>query len=168
MEDNLMKCEVCEFKTNSEAGLKIHIGKLHKEKCGECGKTFRTKEKFKRYMEAKETFANIDPKENTYHHMKLEHFRDDEKCFGIFKHNYSEKLPILILHCEECWTGSYSPCADLPQKPTKIDTVLVDKLDNSPTLHMLLSLVVLGDLTMAGCFVDWDCLKKVLIEHKMA
>ena len=111
---------------------------------------------------------NIDPKENMHHQMKLKQFRENEKCYGIFSNNYSEMLPILILHCEECWTGSDSPCDDLPHKSTTMDTVMMDKLDNSPTLHILLSMVVLGDLTMAGCFVDWDCLQKILMEHKMA
>ena len=166
--ENVFNCEMCEFRTNSESGLKIHIGKVHKEKCERCDKTFRSREKLNRHIKAKEMLDNIDPKESKHLDMKLKPFREDEKCFGIFKDSDSEIHPILILHCEECWTGTDSFCADLPGKPTTTDTVMMDKLDNSPTLHMLLSLVVLGDLTLAGCFVDWDCLQKILRENKMA
>ena len=33
-------CEECEFQTESDKGLKIHIGRMHEVKCKLCGEKF--------------------------------------------------------------------------------------------------------------------------------
>ena len=72
--------------------------------------------------------------------------------------------PCMILHYDECWYRSGHECPDLPD-----ETELQKNNFNCNTIthtiaHNPLTDIVLGDLTMAGCYVDWDLLKKGLMK----
>ena len=86
----------------------------------------------------------------------INHFNLDEKCLGVFDLNMGENSPCMILHYDECWYTSGHECPDLPD-----EIELQTDIYNSPTItHIPLTSNVMGDLTLAGCYVDWDLLKK--------
>ena len=95
--------------------------------------------------------------------LKLDFFILSESCLAIYdvkRENF--EVPFILLHSENCWFRSGHICPDLPDHNLNVE--LMDKTDslvNSNITHTFLQSVVLGDLTMSGCFIDWDVVKSL-------
>ena len=163
-DDELFQCEVCEFQTQHKNGLKIHLSKVHKNKCDQCGKTFTNKKSLNRHIQAKVTFSNIDPTNSPKKDMNIEILKSDESCLVVF--DSLERNKLIVLHSFECWSRKEHSCAYLPPEALEKDSVLKDPDLNALTLHTEISYVVMGDLTMAGCYVDWNCVQKMIAGQK--
>ena len=50
LKSHLISCDQCEFTTESKAGLKIHMGKKHEEKCDVCDERFAGSTKLKTHI----------------------------------------------------------------------------------------------------------------------
>ena len=86
--------------------------------------------------------------------MKVDMIRNDEACLAVFEQVLHNKL--LVLHSWSCWNREEHSCADLLEK----DLVINDRELN--TRHTDIGTVVMGDLSMAGCYVDWDAVKTII------
>ena len=166
-------CEKCSFVTEHRVGLKIHQSKAHLESCEYCGKNLKTKDRLRRHMKMEETLEMISDKKTRDSDLELKQLADDEVCLGIvsLKDPRDDGLPVLYLHCEECWTKSGHFCPHLPldRKPQEDDvslpiedSFLLDYDKYNPTKHVMMEWLVVGDITMPGCYPDWDVVKKIL------
>ena len=147
------KCDYCDFSTENRKGLKIHIGRIHKLKCGDCDLNFQDEECLHRHMSAKTLLSNIDPQISPDETMRIEILRNDETCLVILDQTLNNNL--LQLHCWSCWSREVRYCPDLPP-----ESVLNDAHYNGR--HTDIGSIVLGDLTMAGCYVDWDQATRII------
>ena len=90
--------------------------------------------------------------------MKLDIFKADEGCFAIYDKKSSAKL--LMLHDYGCWSREKRSCEDLPpENALKTDFASIDA---NKSLHTDIGTVVMGDLSMAGCYVDWAMAKMII------
>ena len=137
--ETLNYCEFCDFKTHYCKGLKIHMGKSHKNKCKSCDKTFPDVDSLKRHEKAEMILDHADPLESPD---KLQHLSLNKNGEPYIEVMTVLDEPIARLYFEEC----------LEQE--------------KHLLHLAISMVVLGDLSEPGCFVDWDSLSTLLREHK--
>ena len=129
-------------------------GRVYKLSCEECGAIFYTREKLKRHKDCKQNLANIDDKESPTKDMSIEAVGNDETCLVISRNTTKEVL--LYLHCDECWNRSRHSCPNLP---------VMDTLTEA-SLHLPNCSVVLGDLAMAGCYMDWSNVESILLKMK--
>ena len=99
-----------------------------------------------------------------------------EKCIGIFSTNIpgDDDLPDILLHSEECWNKSGPLCPDFPRglnlPPDELqlpnDDGIFEDLDYyEPTLHTNMANLLVWDLTVIGCFPDWDNIQKIMKKY---
>ena len=167
-EDEDYPCDQCDFRTKKKNGLKVHIGRVHSMKCKSCGEVFILKEKFERHFKLEIMMENICETACDDLNLVLDKNKPDEICLAVFsqKEAREDGLPLLYLHGSECWTRSGHVCSDLPPMvgidPDPEDTIFVDYDFYNPIKHSMLELVVMGDLSMGGCYPDWARVKQVL------
>ena len=92
--------------------------------------------------------------------MKLELLKSDESCFVVIDSLEMKKL--LVLHSYDCWSRLEHSCDALPPEATEKNSVLKDPTMKSTILHTEISYVVMGDLTMAGCYIDWESARNII------
>ena len=92
--------------------------------------------------------------------MKLGILRSDEVCFAIFDQILNNKL--LLLHSWSCWSRGKHSCIDLPPEEVLENECVVLNDSEYNTRHTDIGTVVLGDLSMAGCYVDWEVAKTIM------
>ena len=148
------KCDHCEFVTKHKNGLKIHIGRVHKLKCENCEQNVQDEDCLQRHKSAKKVLANIDPHLSPDETMKLEILRNDESCLVILDAILNTNL--LQLHCWSCWSRDDHSCPDLPPESVS------DEQPRYNTRHTDIGSVVMGDLSMAGCYLDWNQAKMMI------
>ena len=141
--------------------LVIDIGRVHRTKCEDCNKIFDDDSKLKRHKEAKVTMDNIDPKINPRLQMKLELLNKDEICFYILSTFNQDKNPLLILHSWNCWSKVGHCCPDSPES-TREENAIINMQADLNTTHTYIGNIVMGDLAMAGCYIDWDQIEKIV------
>ena len=167
-EEETYPCDQCEFKTEKKKGLKVHIGRVHSMKCKSCKEVFILKENFERHLKLETTLEHICESECDDLSLVLDKNKSDEICLAIFskKEAREDGLPLLYLHGSECWTRSGHVCPDLPINvgidPDPEDDLFADYDFYNPTKHSMLELVVMGDLSMGGCYPDWARVKQML------
>ena len=106
---------------------------------------------------------NIEPTSSPENKLKLDKLRADEKSFAIFDQSSDEKL--MILHDNGCWTRSEHSCEYLPPE-SALQQIESASIGPSNTLHLDIGMIVLGDLSMPGCYVDWAAVKIMLAEQR--
>ena len=152
-EQESFRCDQCAFTTEHRKGLKIHITRTHKSKCEECELTFKDEDCLNRHLDGKQLISNIDPHVSPDKALKLKMLRKDEKCLVIHDEMLNQNL--LQLHSWSCWSREEHSCQDLPP-----ENVLV--YPHHSTKHTDIGLVVMGDLSVAGCYMDWDIAKTII------
>ena len=123
---------------------------MHRLNCEQCGLTFTDEESQERHFQAKQILNNIDKKEEG--NLKLDLYKDDEKCLGIFDTRSSDRSPLVILHSDECWYNQVlkqAPgnltCTSLRDK-TELEIKLLSATapaDDTTFLNMLSILLVI-------------------------
>ena len=108
----------------------------HKHKCEECGKTFISRENLERHRIAKIILKNSDPLNSPDANKKLS-----------------------LIDFEVVITNPLCPVALLYFEAHRV-------LEHSDVPHFAVELVVLGDLSESGCYVDWAALSMALDKHK--
>ena len=107
--------------------------------------------------------SNIDPKCSPENDLILDKLRTDEKCLAVY--DQRSKLKLIILHENGCWGRDDHSCEDLPPEDALQETEYAS-IDSNKTLHMDIGMIVLGDLSVAGCYVDWAAAKNILAGQK--
>ena len=123
-EVELFQCDICDFSTENKKGLAIHISKVQKKKCDECGMRFECKDKLERHMKAKKLYSVIDPKSSPDKEMKLDFLQNDETCLVVYGPLGLRRF--LVLHSSECWSRVNQSCYCLPPETSEKDSVLKD------------------------------------------
>ena len=163
------ECEMCDFTSKKEVGLKIHVSKMHKYNCDECEKSFEHRDQLERHRSAKEILSNISVTHNDELNLVIKKHLDNEMCLGIFSTQKprDDFLPSVFLHSSMCWDRSGHTCPDLPEdlEADNPGNTFVDYNYYIPTLHCPQDLLVCGDTSLAGCFMDWVECKKMITEN---
>ena len=82
-----------------------------------------------------------------------------------------DNLPMLFLNFSDCWNKSGHSCQDLPETDLYADdkeNIILNHEYYDPTLHAMLEWVVLGDISMKGCYPDWSSVKEMIEENMCA
>ena len=134
-------------------------------------------ENLKRHNEALTILNNISDKSNDSKRLILKPHLIEEKCLGIFStaNPRDDNLPTIFLHSEECWNVCGHSCPQTRKLPPdelylpNDDGVLADLDYYVPTLHTNMAMLVMGDLTVVGCYPDWDSIDRIVKKYtKMA
>ena len=123
--------------------------KSHKFSCVECNLVFKTKDSHDRHIECKTNLTRIDDQESPTGEMKLEAICNDEICLTIVDMKTRDNL--ILLHSNDCWSQTGHQCGH--QKKT---------MNKDTPKHMLICSLVLGDLSMDGCYLDWVSVETIL------
>ena len=137
----MYSCESCEFETFNGNGLKIHSSRKHKHKCDDCGKVFSSRENLDRHKKAKMILKNSNP------------LNSPDATKKLRLNDFGEPF------IEVVSTDSLCPVALL-----SFETHQVLKYHDVPLFDI--EIVVLGDLSEEGCFVDWAAVSMVLGKHE--
>ena len=143
---HVFSCELCEFNTLHESGLKIHFGKCHKNQCPGCGRSFKTRESLDKHRFAEMILRHSEPLESPDKSRKIKMNENGDPCLEVFDSDL--RKPLAILHVDDC----QEKCTDISA---------------SPILHTALNSVVLGELSEPGCFVDWSSFSALLEQHRL-
>ena len=76
---------------------------MHYLKCEQCQELFKEKEQLIRHNFSEELIKTIE--NDSFEELKVEHFRKDEACVGVYSSTLDQDIPIVHLHSEECWNG---------------------------------------------------------------
>ena len=154
------------MKTEHERGLKVHVTRKHKLACENCDQLFEDKQHLQKHLKVEEVYKNIEDKNDEQSDFELKIHRADQACFVVSSETNprDDKLPVLYLHCSDCWTQSSDSCQDLPEAEEKENVILNNEFYN-PTLHAMLEWAVIGDITMQGCYLDWPKVKQMIDEN---
>ena len=87
-----INCEQCEFQTESEKGLKIHMGRMHEVKCKLCGEKFAGESKLQTHT----CRVHVTNPSNSSFYMKNWYL--DTECIRIFCGEKKEKIARLHSH----------------------------------------------------------------------
>ena len=111
------ECENCDFKTEHERGLKVHVTRKHKLACEFCVQIFKEKEHLQRHLKMEEVFRNIEDEKSEEFGLELKIQRVDEICCVVVSeaNPRDDNLPVLFLHSSDCWNQSGHSCQDLPE-----------------------------------------------------
>ena len=168
-ESNLFYCESCDFKTEHERGLKVHHSRKHKFACETCDKRFERSDDLDKHAKVEEFFENICEKKSEEFGLEFKMHSSDEPCFAIFAEKLprDDSLPAIYLHCAECWSQPGHSCKDLPDPDNQVerDEVILNHGSYNPTLHAMLELVLLGDIKMKGCYLDWVKVQEMIAKN---
>ena len=159
--DEAHECYSCDFKSKTDQGLRIHVGKMHHFKCDQCDETFTRRSCLEKHKNCKEILKLI--KNPTNGDFKIGKFRRDETCIGIFSDKIRNQndlgVPVIFLHSMECWQDTGLSCPELSPDHKPDERVVVDCVDLNVILHMMQqSFVIMG-------MVDWDSVKETVAEH---
>ena len=98
--NQLFYCDLCEFNTKHSSGLKIHVGKCHKNKCENCGKTFSGKDFLDRHNIAEMIVNHADPLESPDNAKKLVINEDGEPYLEVISNDCNKNNPIALIYFE--------------------------------------------------------------------
>ena len=141
-----LECDLCDFKTNKEVGLKIHKSKKHIVKCEECGKNIQSEVFLKSHICDIDSIDN--PEEGDYF---IDEKVDTSDCFTISRMNQANPNKILVnLHSKECWESGSCYELPLPASPNPV------KNPNN-VLNILVCSVINSRV------VDWDKVSSLVI-----
>ena len=125
-------CEECEFQTESDKGLKIHIGRMHEVKCKLCGEKFAGERKLLTH-----TFrVHVTNPTNCSFYMKDWYVYTE--CIRVFCGE--KKKEVAILHSHKCTHEKY--CPDFPPESAplrgeiSIDEDEIVHIDAFPSLNV--------------------------------
>ena len=124
----LYSCDQCDFTTESEKGLKIHMGKMHEVTCTSCREKLAGEAKLKSHM----CRIHIENPNSEYLYMKNWVLRDN--CIQVYGHE--EKKEIALLHCKHCTDESY--CFEFPSGLTNKNR----QEDGDGLIHLKASLYI--------------------------
>ena len=93
---------------------------------------------------------------------------EDENCPGIFATNFhhpsGECVPLLYLHCSECWLGSGRSCTESAGNTDKQQKVVINTELDFNTLHVHQDTVV--TLRVDKQYqLNWEEAVKIIQEH---
>ena len=128
-------CDQCDFTTESEKGLKIHLGKMHEVTCTSCGEKFAGEAKLKTHM----CKIHIENPNSEYLYMKNWVVKDN--CIQVYGHK--EKKEIALLHCKHCTDESF--CYEFPSGLTNRSK----QVDEEGLIHLKASLY------LQSTNIDW-------------
>ena len=132
---------------------------MHYIKCEQCQELFKEKEQLIRHNFSEELIKTIE--NDSFEELKVEHFRKDEACVGVYSSTLDQDIPIVHLHSEECWNGWGHSCPILPgdHKPDKkLETSM---LDYNLCLHMEQTAVI----SVGADCVNWETIVKIIEEN---
>ena len=160
------KCEYCDFITEHQVGLKIHVSKTHKKKvkCVDCEETFSNESDYERHKEGHDIMNKLFEEESDTFGLKVQLYKSEEACLGLFSSTKprDDGLPSLFLHSEECWVRAGHSCPDLPP-PKDYDWTEHDAIPDydfyEPTL---MDKLVLGHTSLEGYRMDWARMEKII------
>ena len=142
------ECDMCDFKTDKEVGLKIHKSKKHTVTCEECGKKIQSEVYLKSHICDIDTIDN--PEEGDFF---IDEKVDTSDCFTISKINQVNPNKILVnLHSKECWESGSCYELPLPASPNPV------KNPNS-VLNILVCSVINSGV------VDWNKVSSLVIGY---
>ena len=101
---NIHSCEQCDFSTESEKGLKIHMSRMHEVKCSDCDEKFAGETRLKSHM----CRIHIENPDSEYLYMKNWFIKDT--CIQVF--GKEEEKNVALLHCKHCTEIEY--CSEFP------------------------------------------------------
>ena len=110
-------CMQCNFTSESDKGLKIHMGKMHELKCLDCDGTFAGESKLKTHM----CRLHVVNPASTFFYMKNWYIKNS--CISIY--SKEQKKEVAVLHSEPCTKSK--PCSEFP--PNLKNNVRVDDKD---------------------------------------
>ena len=89
----------CDFKTKTDKGIKVNIGRVHSIKCKTCDEKFTSKERLERHIKVKSLMDNLCETGNEELGLELYKHRSDELCLAVFSNTAvrDDGLPLLYL-----------------------------------------------------------------------
>ena len=100
----LHSCDQCDFTTENEKGMKIHMGRMHEVTCTSCAEKFAGENKLKTHM------CKIYIENPNSEQLYMKNWVLKDSCIRVFGHK--EKKEVALLHCRHCTHTSY--CSDYP------------------------------------------------------
>ena len=96
--------------------MKVHIGRVHTNKCETCNEKFTSKDKFERHRKLNILLDNLGETKSGDYGLEIIKHRNDELCLAVVsqKEVRDDGLPLLYLHSLDCWNRSGHVCPDLP------------------------------------------------------
>ena len=131
-------CDQCNFTSESNKGLNIHMGRMHEVKCDKCNEKFGGDLKFETHM------CRIQVTNPTFNSIYMKNWYIQNECIQLFCNE--DKKQIAILHSKEC--VNLKPCPDLPKKIISGEIIK----DLNDILH------ILGYPLTNIDTIDWDIL----------
>ena len=101
---NTHTCEQCDFRSESEKGLKIHMGRMHEVTCDACNEKFAGQKKLNTHM------CRIHLKNPSIEFLYMKNWYLKHECIRVFCN--SEKKLLAILHSRNCIETNN--CTDFP------------------------------------------------------
>ena len=116
-------CNQCDYTSESEKGIKIHMGRKHEVKCDKCNEKFGGDQKLRTHM------CRIHVTNPTYKSIYIKDWYLRSECIRIFCNE--EKKQLAILHSKDC--EEENPCHESPEN-FKFEVTVKDK-DGMIHLH---------------------------------
>ena len=135
-------CVFCNYKTDSENSLKVHIRANHDWKCKACDLAFETNSKLDGHI------CKTNIRHPTYGNLYINNWILTKGCTPIF--NNCTKKKVVNIHHKDCWRR-ICPCPEL--KPNISDRIPVDE---NEVLHCNVSRFVRNGL------VNWPQLVRLM------
>ena len=139
-----VSCEECAFTSESEKGVKIHMGRMHETVCDDCKEKFAGNAKLKTHI----CRMHIDNPNSELLYMKNWVVRDT--CIRVFSH--SEQQEVALLHCKQCTGGT--PCSEFP--PGLANRVRQD--DENDLIHLR------AENYLRSTKIDWGFIQNHIFE----
>ena len=103
-------CDICDFSSKNENGLKIHVGKMHELECKSCKSIFTSETKLKDRM----CRLHVSNPSNKSLYMKDWFVKDS--CIRVY--DSGQEKEIALLHSDYC--DELKPCSDYPSVSLKV------------------------------------------------
>ena len=151
-----------------DKGLKVHASRKHKLACEFCDRKFEEKKEFlEKHLKVEKGVRNIEEKRNEELGMEIKIYRADEACLVVSSESNprDDDLPVLFLHCCDCWNKSVKSCPDFPKLDLDADeneNIILNHEYYDPTVHAMLEWVIVGDYNTEGCYPDWSKLEQMI------
>ena len=116
----LNSCDQCDFKCESNKGLKIHMGKMHEEECPECNELFGGELKLKTHM------CRVHVANPSFKHFYMKNWFVRESCISILCKQQNKE--VALLHNEHCTRN----CEYYPQNLA----ILIRVDDENDLIHL--------------------------------
>ena len=135
-------CDMCNFNTNNEKGLKIHTRKMHEIKCTSCDVSFQSEAKLKEHT------CRLHISNPSYKSMYMKDWFVKDSCIRVYDSGLQKE--IALLHSDFC--KKCEPCADYPTSFKRG----VKYKDNNELIH--LNAGTYFERNSIPEQVDWDVL----------